>query len=213
MFKFCKGSIALVGASCSGKTVMLLEMIKHNLFEYKVKNVLCCYLVHQPIYDEMVDYVPNFVLHQGLPQKAFVDEFLDENEGHTLIIFDDLGHVLGSNPDIASYFSVGTHHRNFTLVIMLQQLYFKGVHSKLIQLNTSYLVLFRQLRDVSQVGILSRQMYPSNWKEFIKIYEDATSEPYGYLIVNTHPQSDPNLRLLTKIFPHERTIAYKLKNL
>lgn len=213
MFEFCKGSIALVGASCSGKTVMLLSMIKNKSFEHKVENALCCYLVKQPIYDEMAKYVPNFVLHQGLPDKAFVDEFLEENHGHTLIIIDDLGHILGSNPDIASYFSVGTHHRNFTLVIMLQQLYFKGVHSKLIQLNTSYLVLFRQLRDVSQVGILARQMYPTNWKEFMKIYEDATNEPYGYLVVNTHPQSNPDLRLLTKIFPRDRTIAYKLKSL
>eukprot|EP00918_Siedleckia_nematoides_P083883 GHVU01183910.1.p1 GENE.GHVU01183910.1~~GHVU01183910.1.p1 ORF type:complete len:127 (-),score=1.59 GHVU01183910.1:511-891(-) len=90
MFQFCKGSIALVGASCSGKTVMLLQMIKNNSFERKVDNALCCYLVKQPIYDEMAEHVPNFVLHQGVPDKTFVDEFLDENEGHTLIIIDDL---------------------------------------------------------------------------------------------------------------------------
>ena len=211
--KFCKGSIALVGPSCSGKTVMLLRMIQSEMFEHKVENILCCYLVHQPIYDQMGEYVSNFVLHQGVPEKKFVDDFLEKSKGHSLIIIDDLGHILGSNPEIASYFSVGTHHRDFTLVIMLQQLFFKGVHAKLIQMNTSYLILKKQLRDVSQVGILARQMYPTNWKEFMKIYEDATKEKYGYLVINTHPQSDTPTRLMTKIFPRERTIAYKLKSL
>ena len=161
----------------------------------------------------MGKYASNFVLHQGVPEKSFVDDFLEKSEGHSLIIIDDLGHVLGSNPEIASYFSVGTHHRDFTLVIMLQQLFFKGVHSKLIQMNISYLILKKQLRDVSQVGILARQMYPTNWKEFMKIYEDATKEKYGYLVINTHPQSDQRMRLTTKIFPGERTIAYELKSL
>ena len=94
-------------------------------------------MVHQPIYDEMSKHVPNSVLHKGLPSKEYVDNFLDQFSGHKLLVLDDLGVSLASNPHIANLFSVGTHHRNFALLIMLQQLYFKGVHSKLIQMNTS----------------------------------------------------------------------------
>ena len=63
---------------------------------------------------------------------------------------------------------------------------------------------------LAKVGILARRMYPTNWRQFMKIYEDGTSENYG-LLVNTHPQSNPDMRLMANILPHQQTIAYKLK--
>ena len=42
----------------------------------------------------------------------------------------------------------------------------------------------------------------------MEAYEDATSEMYGYLIVDFDPKSSRDLRMRTNIFPGEETICY-----
>ena len=37
---------------------------------------------------------------------------------------------------------------------------------------------------------------------------DATSKPYGYLLIDCHQLTPENLRLRTSILPGERQIAY-----
>lgn len=40
-------------------------------------------------------------------------------------------------------------------------------------------------------------------------YEDATKEPYGYLLIDLRPETDDRYRIRTKIFPDdERQYAY-----
>ena len=211
MFVFEQSSICLIGPTSSGKTIFLKSLIEYKLFAKSITNVLCCYLVHQEVYEEMSKHVPNFQLHNGLPNKETVDQFLDQSNGHSLIILDDLGHALGSNPDIASYFSVGTHHRNFTLVTVLQQIFFKGKHAKLMQVNCGYICLFHQSRDASQVAILARQLYPTRWRYFVEAYEDATSRKHGYLLIDTRPYVPEDRKLLTNILPGEETTVYVIQ--
>ena len=53
-------------------------------------------------------------------------------------------------------------------------------HARTMALNTLYMVLLKNLRDVSQVTILGRQLYPGKSKGFLKAYEDAlSSEKHG----------------------------------
>ena len=42
----------------------------------------------------------------------------------------------------------------------------------------------------------------------MEAYEDATSEMYGYLIVDCDPKSSRDIRIRTNIFPGEETICY-----
>ena len=210
MFVFEQSSICIIGPTGSGKSRLLASMLEHQLFSKPVQSVLCCYLVHQKLYDIMAQYVPSFHLHYGLPDKETVDNFLEQNKGHNLIVLDDLGHELGSKPDIASYFSVGTHHRNFTLVTILQQIFFKGKHAKLMQVNCGYMCLFQQSRDASQVATLASQVYPTRWRQFVEAYEDATSKKHQYLVVDTRPYVSEERKLLANILPGEETTVYIL---
>ena len=43
-------------------------------------------------------------------------------------------------------------------------------------------------------------------------YNDATSEPYGYLLIDLKPETPDEIRLQTKIFPGETTSVYVPKN-
>jgi len=42
----------------------------------------------------------------------------------------------------------------------------------------------------------------------MEAYQDATSKPHGYLVVDCDPKSPRELKLRTNIFPGEETVCY-----
>jgi hypothetical protein len=107
-------------------------------------------------------------------------------------------------------FTQGTHHRCVSVILITQNLYPKGKHARTIALNPWYMVLMKNLRDVSQVGILGRQLYPGKVKGFMKAFEDAHSTKHGYLLVDMSPHGEDTYRIRTHIFPAEDPIVYRL---
>ena len=84
----------------------------------------------------------------------------------------------------------------------------QGKCARTIALNTQVLVLFRNFRDGLQIINLGRQLYPGKGAVLTKAYNDATKEPYGYLIVDMSVDTDDEFRLRTKIFPGEDPVIY-----
>ena len=106
---------------------------------------------------------------------------------HKLIIIDDLMHRVVEDKEMELLFTQGTYNRCVSVILISQNLYRRWKHARTITLNTWFLVLMKNLRDVSQVGILGHQLYPGRGKGFLKAYEDALSSKQGYLIVDTYP--------------------------
>lgn len=78
-----------------------------------------------------------------------------------------------------------------------------------MNLNTHYIVMFKNPRDAGQISVLARQMHPGKSKFVVDAYEDATKEPYGYLLIDLRPETDDRYRIRTKIFPDDdRQYAY-----
>jgi len=61
-------------------------------------------------------------------------------------------------------------------------------------------VLFKNPRDAIQFATLARQMYPNDSRFAVEVYRDATSLPFGYLLVDLKPEQDDKYRLRTDIF-------------
>jgi len=80
-----------------------------------------------------------------------------------------------------------------------------------ISLNSHYMVLFKNVRDAGEFGILARQMYPGSSKFAEEAYRDATKRPFGYLFVDLKPQQDEDYRPRTNVFPGERQYVYVKK--
>ena len=59
---------------------------------------------------------------------------------------------------------------------------------------------------------MASQMYGKNSKFLVEAYEDATSEQYGYLVIDMRQDTDDKYRVRTKIFPSERCFVYVPKN-
>ena len=77
-----------------------------------------------------------------------------------------------------------------------------------MSLNAHYIVAFKNPRDVTQIATLAKQMYPGSTKYMIEAYQDATSKPFGYLLIDLKPQTDERIRLRTNIFPGEVNYVY-----
>jgi hypothetical protein len=72
-----------------------------------------------------------------------------------------------------------------------------------ISLYAPYNVLFKSLRYKQQISIFARQVNPGKVQEFMRSYEDATSRPHGYLMLNLKPTTDDQQRLKTNVLPGE----------
>jgi len=54
-------------------------------------------------------------------------------------------------------------------------------------------------------------MYPNTSKFAIEAYKDATSAPYGYLLIDLKTEQDERCRLRANVFPEEMQFAYVRK--
>lgn len=208
-FKPCS-SIIISGATQSGKTHFvnkLLQNAKGMFSGEPVSQILYCYGIYQPLFDEMEKLIPNFTLHEGLPSKEVIETF-SAKKSASIIVLDDLFNEVGQNLEMQLLFTQGCHHKKISVVFITQNLYHPSKYGRTISLNSSCLIIFRNLRDASQIGHLGRQLFPGKSQILMEAYRDATSVPYGYLVIDLSPQSDDKCRLRTRIFPGEFPIIY-----
>ena len=112
-------------------------------------------------------------------------------------------HQIVQTPSMELLFTQGCHHKNVSLIVISQNIFQPGKHSRTVALNTWYLVLFQNNRDLSQINTLGRQLYPGKGQMLVQAYGDAMKTPYNYLVVDMSPNSNPKYRMRTHIFPKE----------
>ncbi len=79
-----------------------------------------------------------------------------------------------ANSELQRVFTQYVHHRNLSAIYIVQNLFVQGKSSRTISLNANYMILFKNPRDVNQVAMLRRQMYPGNTKYFMECYHDVS---------------------------------------
>ena len=109
---------------------------------------------------------------------------------------------------LAKLFTKGSHHRNVTILYLVQNMFDQGKSSRTVSLNSHYTVVFRNLRDQSQFRTMARQLLPKNSQWLIDAFTDATLRPFGYLVIDNSPQCDPVFRFRTNILRGEVPTVY-----
>ena len=123
---------------------------------------------------------------------------------------------LGDDPALATLFTKKSHHLKFSVIFVVQNLFYQAKHMRNTSLNCHYIFLMKTARDKAQIVKFASQFAPKRTKSFIKIFEDATKHPFSYLLVDTSPTCPDELRLRTNIVPEVRggtldTVFYKLE--
>lgn len=98
---------------------------------------------------------------------------------------------------INELFAEGSHHRNLSVIAINQNLYYNKDPTQ--RRNCHYMVLFNNPVDKQQILTLSRQMYPENPQHLWRHFKEATSKPYGYLLIDLKPTTPEHLRMRTNI--------------
>ena len=109
----------------------------------------------------------------------------------------------GNDNRVVYLFTKESHHRNLSVIYIVQNLFHQGKGNRNITLNSHYLVLFKNPRDKLQILTLAKQMYPGETAWFIKQYEEAVRRPFGYLFVDLKPTTQNNCRLRANVLPGE----------
>ena len=156
----------------------------------------------QPAYKQLLMMIPAVEFVEGIPESLENDSYLDVNK-RNLIVIDNQMTEAGKDNRIVNLFTKGSHHRNPRIIYIVQNLFHQGKGYRSINLNSHYLVLFRNPRYKLQILTLAKQMYLSETAWFIKQYEEAVRRPYGYLFVDLRPKTTDRCRLRTNVLPGE----------
>ena len=154
---------------------------------------------------ELSSKFPHILFIEGIPEN--LNEYIDP-KFRNLIVIDDLMSETGSDKKVTNLFTKGSHHRNLSVILLLQNLFYNGKESRTISLNAHYIVLFKNPRDNTIVTSLAKQMYPGKIKFLQEAFRDATKLPYHYLFLDLKPYTDEKFRVRTCIMPSETQYAY-----
>jgi hypothetical protein len=209
MYKFFirhPSTVYLAGPTGSGKTEWLKKLLEENLIYPKPEKIYYCYSEWQPIYDNIKLSINNVEFIEGLLDSNIIDKNINN-----VIILDDLMSESADSKLVLNFFSKWSHHRNATVFLVTQNIFFQGKSSKTIRVNSHYKVLFNNPSDRHQIIDLARRMYPFKSKFLVEAYYDACSNPFGYLIIDSTQETPELLRVQTGIFSNEQNYVYSPK--
>jgi len=195
MLPFIHPFTAIVsGPTGSGKTqfVMHLADSADALIEPTPRKIVYYFAEYQPLFEHYEDRIQ---FRHGMPKADAIDRLTD-----ALIVYGDL-----MDERLTRMFTHGSHHRNISVIFMVQNFFNQNRHMRTISLNAQYIILFKNPRDSSQFVHLAKQLYPHNSRFAHKAYVDATKRPYAYILLDLQSDQDDNLRM--NIFPGKRQIV------
>ena len=198
-------TIIISGPTGSGKTQFVSSFLRNKLLEPFPSRILYLYSDWQQEFDNLLEAVPEITFQRGFPDKL-MDSFSPHSTN--LLILDDQMSKVGDTKELADLFTKGSHHRNLTIIYIVQNLFDKGKSMRTASLNAQYLILFKSPRDTTIIQHLGNQMFPKNTKFLVEAFDDATQVPYGYLLIDLRQETPENMRIRSNIFPNEQEAVY-----
>ena len=121
-------------------------------------------------------------------------ENLPNNGTKYLLIFDDSCEEISNSKQFVKFASAG-RHRGLNIIYIKHNLFHQSKLGREVELQNTQIVLFKSPRANLQINTLSQQLgLRSQLKEW---YQDATSTPYGHLLLDLTPKTVDSLRYCT----------------
>lgn len=184
----------LAGPTGSGKTVQTMRLIENaqRLADPPPKETIYCYDEWQPAFEGRDETI---TFHKGVMDVTT----LPVDGAQRWIVIDDLMDELMSRPDANSLFTKRSHHRNLSVLFIVQNLFHKNMRT--ISVNTHYFFIAKSPRDASSVTNIAKQAFPGRTKYVLEAYRDATREPHSFLMIDMRQETRDNARLLANYPP------------
>jgi hypothetical protein len=198
----------LSGASYSGKTEFILKLIENHqrLFIPNLQRVVFVYAENQPsLFERVKKANPDTVFVEGLSQLQSKVEF--SSSLPTLLILDDVAHESSTSEYVLQLAVRESHHKAITVIYVQHNLFQQNKYSKTISLQSKYMVLFKNPRDMNQYKYLGNQIFGhGGGKILVQVFRDISEgSSYPHLIIDLHPESNQKLCLISNLFPADNT--------
>ena len=120
----------------------------------------------------------------------FIDS-LKNNGTKCLLIYDDSCEAIGNSKAFVDIATAG-RYRGLSTIPIKHNLFHQSKLGRDVELQNTHIVLFKPPRDLMQVTTLSTQLGLRS--ELVDWYRDATSVPFGHLLIDLPPRTDNRLR-------------------
>jgi DNA replication protein DnaC len=124
-------SLIVSGMSQSGKSTLTGSILKRRneiittSDGSPIERVLYCYTEAQPkFFAELQQSIPVIKFHKGIPE-----DFTDGSDKPSLVVLDDLMTECGKSDTASNAVTRVSHHRNCSLIILVQNFFYKGLRS------------------------------------------------------------------------------------
>ena len=198
----------ILGPSSCGKTTLTIEILRRRreIISVPINKVIYIYSHFQPLFHELSASDPHIVFTNQIED---VDNLV---ENPCLVVCDDqmdsLGKSSKGNELLTRYFIRSGHHMGISWLLLLQNAFKQGLRD--VNLNTHYIILFRNPRDMSIIMTLARQILAGETKFLTAAYKRAVDiKPFNHLFLDLHSRSpNPRFWCRSNIFPSEETEIY-----
>lgn len=188
----------IVGPSGCGKSHFVVKLLAshRNIFQKPINNIY--WLMgsndakgrHVDVADTQLELNKLKNLHI---LKGFELGWQDKPKRGDVCVIDDLFMEANNEHNFNNMFTKVARHREVTVIFVTQNLFHQGGQHRTRNLNTHYLVIFKNPRDSSVIEHLARQAFPSRPKYLVEAYHDATRDkPHGYIFLD-FTQSCPDV--------------------
>ena len=141
----------------------------------------------------------------------FIGSLKNNGTKYLLILHDSVEEICNSEAfvDIAS----AGRHRGLSTIYSKDNLFHRSKLGRPVELQNTHIVLFKSPGDVMQVSTLSAHL--GLGLELVDWYRDATSVPYGHLLIDLSPRTDNRLGFCTNTgsIPSKFHLPDRLKHL
>ena len=193
-------SVLIVGPSGSGKTVFTTRLLTDNvdLFASRPAKIHYCYGSWQKSFETLKKAGVTF--SAGVPTEEELDKRFPRGG---VLVMDDLMTEGNNDKTVLDIFTKHSHHRNITVLYLCQDMFPPGKFAKSISRNAHYIVAFKNPRDQLGVRNVVLQAFPLKWQTVLDVFRRATSRPFGYLVLDLHPASSDDKRLVSHLLKDE----------
>ena len=181
-----------VGPSETTKSQLIYNWFKNGIFQPQFGKNYFCYQHSQPLFDVMQKQTDNPEFVQGVDFE-FRDS-LKNNGTMYLLVFDKSCQRIQKSKSFGDYATAG-RRRGLSTFYKKHNLSHQSIFERHFELHIRHLVLFKSPRDVVLVSALGTQLGLGS--VIVAWYGDATSVPYGHLLINWLPRTDDRLRYCT----------------
>ena len=192
-----ESSLLICGPTQCGKSTLLNQMLAdENLFHHKFKKI---YWYYGQVTDDLCTNDNNYILREGLPE-TFADI-----EPYSCVVLDDLMEEASNHAGVTGLFTKLVHHKKLFVVMLTQNFFHKasGGQTRTRRLNTSYIIIFKNPSDATQIATIGRQMYPHDSKFLPAAFKAATSRPHGYIFIDLKQETLEEHRIRTGILEND----------